>query len=435
VRELALEAGAGGTEKLAEDIKDFHEMYADFKLKDEAQEVIAITVGVYTGCWHFFGAAFIYAAVAFKGTIPEYTARGISDAWFSVFMIASCLNNVGLSLLDDSMMPLVDRPAPLMIMAFAMILGNTAWPVALRSILWLLHKAFPSHRGIAYTLAHDQETCPSLFSSAQTWGLVAAVLVTNIFQVAMFMACSLELVRDGRSTVTLLYLAFFQCVNSRSSGLQVFDLKRLSKNMMVIFGFMMWYAPTPLVGIIAGEEFNMAFHNNPVLSGFIKKYTNRHTSWLFLVFVIISTAEQKLLADSGNWPMGDKPSTTLFNILFEMLSAYGTNGLSMGFPGVNHSLSGMFRPVSKLSIMFLMIMGRHRSMQGKSDPSLMQSLAQLEAHCERLREQRIELGAPAAEARRSASVASMAALEMGTISAADGEEESARLVMPADDLR
>jgi hypothetical protein len=404
VKDLAVEAGAGGVEKLTEDIKDFHDMYDEYKLKDESQEVVAITVGVYTFVWHFFGAAFLYATVTARGTLAEYAARGISDAWFSIFMIASCLNNVGLSLLDDSMMPLTDRPAPLMLMAFAMILGNTAWPIALRAILWLLHKAFPTHRGIAYALDHAQDSCPSLFTSAQTWGLVAAVLFTNIFQVAMFMACSLELVRDGRSTLVMLYLAFFQCANSRSSGLQVFDLKRISKNMHVIFGFMMWYAPTPLVGIIAGEEFNMAFHNNPVLSGFIKKYTNRHTSWLFVVVVIISTAEQKLLADSGNWPVGDKPSTTLFNILFEMLSAYGTNGLSMGFPGVNHSLSGMFRPVSKLSIMFLMIMGRHRSMQGKSDPGLMQSLKQLELHCERLREQKAALGPPALRQRTASAM-------------------------------
>lgn len=205
------------------------------------------------------------------------------------------------------------------------------------------------------------------------------------------MACSTELIRDGRSTSTILYLAFFQCANSRSAGLQVFDLKRISKNMLVIIGFFMWYAPVPLVAIIAGDEFNMVFHNNPVLSGFIKKYTNRHTTYLTIVFIIISTVEQPLLADSGNWPPGDKPSTTLFNILFEMLSAYGTNGLSMGFPGVNHSLSGMFRPLSKLCIMFLMILGRHRSMSGKSDATLMPSLARVVAHVERLKTERSEV--------------------------------------------
>lgn len=116
VRDLAVEAGADGAEKLTEDLKDFHDMYDEYKLKDEAQSVVAAVVGVYTFAWHFFGAAGIYASLMTRGTLSEYAARGISDAWFSIFMIASCLNNVGLSLLDDSMMPLTDRPAPLMIM-------------------------------------------------------------------------------------------------------------------------------------------------------------------------------------------------------------------------------------------------------------------------------------------------------------------------------
>ena len=115
------------------------------------------------------------------------------------------------------------------------------------------------------------------------------------------------------------------------------------------------------------------------------------------------------------------PRTTLFNILFEMMSAYGTNGLSMGFPGVDHSLSGMFRPVSKLSIMFLMILGRHRSMQGKSDETLMPSLRRITEHVERLKEQRQNLRAPAAamgEARRSAQ--DLVVLEMSAMDAEQG---------------
>ena len=116
------------------------------------------------------------------------------------------------------------------------------------------------------------------------------------------------------------------------------------------------------------------------------------------------------------------PRTTLFNILFEMMSAYGTNGLSMGFPGVNHSLSGMFRPISKLCIMFLMIMGRHRSMQGKSDPTLMTSLARLTEHVERLKSQREALLKPA-ELVRISKTQSQANLELQTF--ANGHMRSA----------
>jgi hypothetical protein len=296
-----------------------------------------------------------------------------------------------------------------MIMAFAMILGNTAWPIAFRSILIVLSRMFPSNRAMRHALDNSQQSSASLFSAAQTWGLVVAVVISNVFMTVMFLAFSADKVRDGRSWSTMVYLAFFQCTNARSSGLQVFDLKRISKNMLVIIGFFMWYAPTPLVGIIGGEEFNMAFSDNPILSGFIKKYTNRHTTWIVVIYIVISTAEEHLLTGADNFPPMTTPRSTLFNILFEMMSAYGTNGLSMGFPGVNHSLSGMFRPISKVCIIFLMIMGRHRSMQGKSDPTLMISLARVEEHVVRLREQKEAMIKPA-EAVRHARSHSMASL-------------------------
>lgn len=397
---LAREAEAEGAEQLAEDVKDFDAMEAEYALKDAAQEAVATIAGVYTACWHGIGSAVMYSSLTAKAKVAEYVRRGIGNAWFAVFMTCSSFNNVGLSLLDDSMIPFTDRPAALMLMAFAMIFGNTAWPIAFRGITYALARLNPGSRALRYMLDEPGNCSASLFNTLQTcacacrmrrgrprqrrrprpppfpshrasYGLCAAVVVTNVFMVILFMACSADLdgIRyspDGerRTNLTLLYLAFFQCSNTRSSGLQVFDLKALSKNMLVVFGFMMWYAPTPLVGVLGGEEFTMAFHDNPILSGFIKKYLNRHTSWLFVVFLIISTAEQPLLAGSAAWPPPTQPGTSLFNVLFEMLSAYGTNGLSMGFPGVNHSLSGMFRPVSKLAIMFLMVLGRHRSMSG-----------------------------------------------------------------------
>jgi len=87
VQELAREAGASGADQLDEDIQDFETMHEEYQLKDEVQELIAIITAVYTGVWHLFGGAAIYAAIAYQGVVPEYAARGIGDAWFSVFMV------------------------------------------------------------------------------------------------------------------------------------------------------------------------------------------------------------------------------------------------------------------------------------------------------------------------------------------------------------
>jgi hypothetical protein len=103
--------------------------------------------------------------------------------------------------------------------------------------------------------------------------------------------------------------------------------------------------------------------------------------------------------------------------------------------------------VSKLSIMFLMLLGRHRSMQGKSDPTLMQSMKQLQLHCERLREQKKTLLEPVMmqRTRSAANVFAGSGLEMVRAShssaaavdapAAVAEDEAAPLLASAAPMR
>lgn len=75
--------------------------------------------------------------------------------------------------------------------------------------------------------------------------------------------------------------------------------------------------------------------------------------YVFLGFFIITISEgPKIVA--GRF--------SLFDILFEVVSAYGTVGLSMGAVGVNASLSSQFSVVGKLVIVAMEIRGRHRGL-------------------------------------------------------------------------
>ena len=53
---------------------------------------------------------------------------------------------------------------------------------------------------------------------------------------------------------------------------------------------------------------------------------------------------------------------TMWAILFEVVSAYGTVGLSLGYPGTSTSFSAQFKTLSKLIIIAMMIRGRHRGL-------------------------------------------------------------------------
>ena len=58
-------------------------------------------------------------------------------------------------------------------------------------------------------------------------------------------------------------------------------------------------------------------------------------------------------------------------MLFEIVSAYGTVGLSLGYPDINASFSAKFSTVSKLVIIAMQIRGRHRGLPYELDRAIL----------------------------------------------------------------
>ena len=84
----------------------------------------------------------------------------------------------------------------------------------------------------------------------------------------------------------------------------------------------------------------------------------------FLVFFLICTIER------GHILRAD-PGFSIFSILFEVTSAYGTVGLSLGVPDKNYSLCGDFVSLSKVVMLFAMVRGRHRGLPLAIDRSIL----------------------------------------------------------------
>lgn len=87
--------------------------------------------------------------------------------------------------------------------------------------------------------------------------------------------------------------------------------------------------------------------------------------YIFLGFFIISIVEGDRLSSS------QEPSFTIFAVLFEIVSAYGTIGLSLGDPQTSTSFVGGFQTLSKLVIMAMQIRGRHRGLPYALDRSVL----------------------------------------------------------------
>lgn len=65
------------------------------------------------------------------------------------------------------------------------------------------------------------------------------------------------------------------------------------------------------------------------------------------------------------------PKLPLSITVFEVVSAYGTVGLSLGITNSNYSLSGAFRPLSKLVVCAVILRGRHRSLPVAIDRAIL----------------------------------------------------------------
>ncbi|OAA62490.1 Cation transporter [Niveomyces insectorum RCEF 264] len=77
--------------------------------------------------------------------------------------------------------------------------------------------------------------------------------------------------------------------------------------------------------------------------------------WLVLAVLVITTIETSHF-------LADPVSYSVFNVIFEVVSAYGCVGISMGLPSAAYSFSGGWHNASKVVLCLVMIRGRHRGL-------------------------------------------------------------------------
>ena len=87
--------------------------------------------------------------------------------------------------------------------------------------------------------------------------------------------------------------------------------------------------------------------------------------YIFLGLFIIAIVEGEQLSNTNEYAF------TLFSVLFEIVSAYGTVGLSLGYPNIDASFSAKFKVISKLVIIAMQIRGRHRGLPYELDRAIL----------------------------------------------------------------
>ena len=161
----------------------------------------------------------------------------------------------------------------------------------------------------------------------------------------------------------------FQAASTRTAGFASVNLAALHPGIQVSYLIMMYISVFPIaismrrtnvyeeksLGIYTSQSEDLEDEQEPSYVGaHLRKQLSFDLWYIFLGLFIIAISEGKRLENTNEYAF------TLFSVLFEIVSAYGTVGLSLGYPNYNASFSGQFGIIAKLVIIAMQIRGRHR---------------------------------------------------------------------------
>ncbi|KAF2841299.1 potassium transport protein TRK1/TRK2 [Patellaria atrata CBS 101060] len=318
-------------------------------------------------------------------------ASGSTPVWWGLFTPASLFNDLGFTLTPDSMVSFQKAVFPLLLGSFLIIIGNTGFPCMLRFVIWVCERLVPRDTAVweelRFLLDHPRRCFTLLFPSAATWWLFWILVILNGVDLIFFIILDLN-----DTTVTSLppgirvLDGWFQASSTRTAGFAVVNLADLHPAIQVSYLVMMYISVFPIaislrrtnvyeeksLGIYAGdnEDSDEATNNATAKEqSYVGTHLRRQLSfdlwYVFLGFFLIAIIEGGRLENTNDYAF------TLFSVLFEIISAYGTVGLSLGYPGFNTSFSGQFKTLSKLIIIAMQIRGRHRGLPYALDRAIL----------------------------------------------------------------
>ncbi|OWB69644.1 hypothetical protein B5S30_g5066 [[Candida] boidinii] len=352
-----------------------------------ALKLLSILLPVY-----YFGLHIIQVILLLPYIVrtPEYVAVtrevGVSPSWWAIFNAMSSINNCGLSLTPTSLIPFNGSMYVGIVTSFFIAVGNTAFPMFLRLIIWLMYKTSKPmtlyRESLQFLLDHPRRCFTYLFPSSTTWWLTGVWFLLNGVDWILFLAMDFH--SSAVVDISPGFRAFdglFQSITARTAGFGYFNLSLVTPALQLSYVILMYISIVPTALAIRGtnvyEDQSLGIYDgddrkrkSAVSSrfSFVNYYLGEQLSFdlwfvVLMVFIICICERKGLRAGDANF--------TIFAITFEVVSAYGTVGLSLGYPTFNSSLSTRFTVLSKLVVILTMIRGKHRGLPYTVDRSIM----------------------------------------------------------------
>ncbi|KAG1737871.1 cation transport protein-domain-containing protein [Suillus paluster] len=329
---------------------------------------------------------------------PPALFRKVTVPWFSLFQVVSAYANTGTSLVDQNMIPFQTAYPMIFFMMVCILAGNTAFyaicftnsPFTLES--WIITKLVPRnsqlHETLHFLLDHPRRCFVYLFPSYQTWFLFTILVIMNLTDWFCFMVLDIGNPDiDSIPLGTRLVAGLLQAIAVRTAGFGIVPLARIAPAVKVMYVIMMYISACNVRSTNVYEEQSLGIYKNDnysedeiafstagprmtVWSRYLAMHARRQLSfdmwWLCLALVLVCIIERGNLDNTEiqGW-------FNIFTIIFELVSAYGTVGLSLGIPTENYSFSGALKPLSKLIFCLVMLRGRHRGLPVAIDRAIL----------------------------------------------------------------
>ncbi|KAM5354483.1 hypothetical protein ACJ41O_001130 [Fusarium nematophilum] len=339
---------------------------------------------------YFFGLHLI-GVICLVGWIQyassEYTDYlrecGQNRIWWAIYSAQTMTDNLGFTLTPDSMISFNNAPAPMLIMSFLALAGHTCYPVFLRLVIWTISKIAPRESSLreplSFLLNHPRRCYTLLFPSGPTWALFFILVLLNAIDILLIIVLDL----DNDAVASLpggqrVAAAIFQSVSSRHTGTASFNLADVNPAVQMSLLVMMYISVYPIAIAIRSsntyEERSLGQYERSrqpderkgraYFLDHLRNQLSFDLWYICLGIFAILIAESKRVMDAGD------PSFTVWHVLFEVVSAYGNVGLSLGYPAVATSFSSQFSTISKLIVCAMMIRGRHRGLPYSLDRAI-----------------------------------------------------------------
>jgi potassium uptake Trk family protein len=325
-------------------------------------------VPIYLLLWQLLGALGCAAWVA-RNRPETARANGLNPWWTGAFNAVSAFNNSGMSLLDANMVAFQTSYYLLLTMGVMILAGNTCYPIFLRLIVWTIYKTLPKraswddHRStLRFLLDHPRRCYTNLFPSEHTYWLAFVVILLNGIDWAAFEILNIgNKVLNDRLPIHIRVIdGLFQALAVRSGGFYVVSIPSVRISLQVLYVIMMYISVYPVVitmrtsNVYEERSLGVYDDNDPsnlpdvsdnpnsvynkfrglkkqVASGFgglseRKRYFLQqqlraqlaHDVWWIVLAVFLI-----MIIEGGQFAR-DPASFSVFNVIFEVVSGYGT---------------------------------------------------------------------------------------------------------------